>query len=411
MNRRYLPFAFCYTSLIIYASLFPFTGWCVPQDDVLAWLAFKLPQHISKSDLLVNVLAYIPLGLFWAKLFLTGEAWLGPLYLAAFIGCGTSFSMEALQAFLPARVSSVTDLAANSAGTLTGALLALFFRSQVITWAGLGTWRKNHLLPGMLCQVGMAVIACWALSQLAPFFPTLDIGELKNAIKPLWYTINDLSRFDGLKANEYACSIAGLAIVALTTAKDQSRSRVLRYFVMFAGIILCSKIFFTGRQLSLEALTGLALGSALAGVLARLPRTWQCYAGLALLIAGFVIMETKAGPTATPSPPFNWIPFRGQLSNELNGFETILEGAWPFAGLSYLSMILLKENATRSMMIGGVAAFLLVFGLERLQLSIPGRTADITQAIIAAAGWYGPQLFCWRSGQAAGSYLPFTGSQ
>jgi hypothetical protein len=62
----------------------------------------------------------------------------------------------------------------------------------------------------------------------------------------------------------------------------------------------------------------------------------------------FVIVETRTGPTAAVSPAFNWIPFRGQLENEVNGIGTILEGSWPFAGLSYLAMTLLGEKRART---------------------------------------------------------------
>lgn len=397
MNRTYLPFLLCYAGLIIYASLFPFTGWCLPQNDLFSWLVLKLPESLSKSDLIVNVLAYIPLGFLLVKLFLVDTRWFIPLYLAILIGCGLSFSMESLQAFLPTRVSSILDLTTNSAGTLLGSLFALTFHPSTATALRVTKWRDQHLLPGKLSEVALAVIICWALSQVAPFFPSVDFGDIKNAIKPLWFTIRDLSRFDGIKAAEYACDLAGLGLVALTAARDKSRLRLALTFVVFAAAVLCSKMFFTGRQLSLESLAGLGLGSLIALLLVRLPRAWRCYAGILLILTGFVIMETKAGAPGGTMPPFDWIPFRSLMNNEMGGFEMILEGIWPFAGMSYLSLVLLDERRTKTIIIGGVAVFMLVLALEWNQLTIPGRTADITQAIIAAAGWFSPLVFCRRS--------------
>lgn len=49
------------------------------------------------------------------------------------------------------------------------------------------------------------------------------------------------------------------------------------------------------------------------------------------------------------------------------------------------------------MMIGGATIFVVVLGLEWLQLSIPGRTADLTQALIAVAGWCAPLVLAGRS--------------
>ena len=53
--------ALCYGLLIIYASLFPFSGWHVTANP-FAWLSGPLPRSISRKDALVNLLAYIPFG-------------------------------------------------------------------------------------------------------------------------------------------------------------------------------------------------------------------------------------------------------------------------------------------------------------------------------------------------------------
>src|ERR1035437_1837347 len=53
---------FFYFLLIIYGSLFPLTGWQAP----LSWsnpIMSPWPTHASRADILVNLLAYFPLGL------------------------------------------------------------------------------------------------------------------------------------------------------------------------------------------------------------------------------------------------------------------------------------------------------------------------------------------------------------
>lgn len=136
-NRsRLLPYLFlAYTLLIAYASLLPFTGWRVPAGDVLHFLTVW-PRYITRHDVFINILAYIPLGLLAA---LTLYRWrkhdttIVPIIIATATGAALSLSMETLQVFIPGRVAELTDLLTNTAGSLLGAILAqpcwrLFYR-------------------------------------------------------------------------------------------------------------------------------------------------------------------------------------------------------------------------------------------------------------------------------------------
>ena len=51
-----------YALLIAYASLYPLAGWRDPGQSAFAFLAAGWPRHLLRFDILVNVLAYLPLG-------------------------------------------------------------------------------------------------------------------------------------------------------------------------------------------------------------------------------------------------------------------------------------------------------------------------------------------------------------
>ncbi len=51
-----------YALVILYVSLEPFWGWYNPPATVPFFLFRGWPRYISKFDIIVNVLAYIPLG-------------------------------------------------------------------------------------------------------------------------------------------------------------------------------------------------------------------------------------------------------------------------------------------------------------------------------------------------------------
>ena len=129
-NRlRLLAYLFlAYTLLIAYASLSPFTGWRIPAGNALHFLTVW-PRYITRHDVLINILAYIPFGLLAA---LTLHRWRKhdttamPIVIAAATGAGLalSLSMETLQVFIPGRVAALPDVLANTAGGLAGAVLA-----------------------------------------------------------------------------------------------------------------------------------------------------------------------------------------------------------------------------------------------------------------------------------------------
>ena len=398
MNGKYLVATVIYAVLVVYASLFPLNGWRLPGQDILAWFTLKLPHRFSRSDFLVNIIAYVPFGFLVLRLFWGKRGKGGAFMLAAVSGIGLSFAMELIQTCLPSRNASMLDLLTNSFGALCGAVAALFWQASASPEGKLGRWRDRHLLPGPQAEIGMLVVLCWALSQLAPFVPSLDLGGIKNALKPLWYTAHDLSLFKIPDAVTYCCYIAALGVAALASVRQ--RSLPLPLFVLCAAAVLFGKIFVLGRQISLEALCGLLAATVLLAAMSLLSRELRCYGGMFLVLAGFAAYQLKAGAGGVTAGSFNWVPFQGQLVHELNGFGSILEGTWPFAALSLFSLLLFGASR-RSTFIGGILTLLFVFILERLQLAIPGRVADITQALLALAGWLFPYLYLRQARKSA----------
>jgi VanZ family protein len=83
------------------------------------------------KDVIVNILGFIPFGFAfyaWRRETATGKDFSIVLF-AVLFGTGISFAIELLQAFLPSRDSSLTDVVSNTFGTYLGALL---FRLRTI---------------------------------------------------------------------------------------------------------------------------------------------------------------------------------------------------------------------------------------------------------------------------------------
>lgn len=80
--------------------------------------------------------------------------------------------------------------------------------------------------------------------------------------------------------------------------------------------------------------------------------------------------------------------------HNLAGFSEMLSLFWPFVALGCLGAFATRPNRRRLMaFIGGLLVLALMFALEWQQQTIPGRHADITDILLALAGW---SLPWWR---------------
>lgn len=381
-RRGWLVAALLYALLIAYGSLFPLSGWTEPAEP-WAWLG-KQPAsgHLSRPDLIVNLLAYMPLGLSLAFVIRQSMGNTIAVLAATVIGLALSLFVEYTQAYLPSRVSATSDLITNTVGSLVGALIARFLGSTSHAGRTLVHWRTQWIEPGRLADCGLLGFALWALSQLSPLVPSFDIANLRHGVAPMLRVINDSSAFNAAQCLEYLLSISALSLL-LWRITLPSRPRWRAAAIALSTVMLL-KIPVVGRQLSIEMVAGLACGLGLAVLLARLRTATMGRAGLALL-AGTIAVEALAlGPVATLTA-FNWVPFRAHLANPLVGVNVILEVSWSAFALGFFAFAAGWFRKTPGFallgpgLVGGA-----VFGLEYLQQSIPGRVGDITTALIAA---------------------------
>lgn len=385
MKTRLTLLAVAYAALIAYGSLFPFVVDLAASGRMLDVLALHWPAHYSGADVLTNVLAYLPLGL------LLVLAWRGASFSAAAVGLATlagtafSFSMELLQSLMPSRVPSLLDVAVNTAGTFMGAVLAAAFQPQQLPGKILARWRALWIRPGRLYDLGLCAIGLWTASQLTPFVPSLDVGNLRQGLAPLWRTLQHPERFQTGQFAVYALSIAGLAVLFRTLVNPGRRP--LTVFFLFVAAVLLYKVPVVSRQLSLEAVGGMLAGAVLAGSLTALRARAAAWASAGLIAAGFAIAELASEPAGRLFA-FNWVPFRGQMAHTLIGFASILESVWVATALAYLVRFATAGAAHGAL--GWAGGFLLtgsVFALEWNQQFLPGRVGDFTVVLLAAGAW------------------------
>jgi len=185
--RSLLPhcFALLYGLSILYASLQPFSPWIAPEPGTPFFL-FAWQPRLSRYDLILNVLAYVPFGLFVALVPRRASP-KRRAALALAVGVALSFAMETLQMFVPPRVANTIDVLSNGAGAaLGGAAGALLVHAPRAQHALRGI-RERWFLPGRGVDFGIALLAIWLTAQVNPGIPLFATtfetsSQLPNAV-------------------------------------------------------------------------------------------------------------------------------------------------------------------------------------------------------------------------------------
>lgn len=379
--------AVLYCTLVAYGTLFPVDEWQPPISGWTNPITQPWPAQASRADVTINLVAYMPLGLFMALWLRQRLGLVAAIAITSLFGCGLSFMLEVMQSALPSRVPSRLDWAANTAGALCGAVFAIAFDPRTSASQRLHDLRHEWFAPGALVNLALTILGLWALTQAAPFVPSFDWGNLKSGLKPLGKTLLDPATFRPLDALGFGLNILALGLLVRTAAIKP----IAWPFLLFTLAVLLLKVPVVGRQLTLEALAGwLGAMTVLFAVPLRRPASRTTWVGAALL-AAYGLAQFKPGDSPA-TYLINWIPFKGQVGT-LAGMGDILETLWPFMALALAIRWLTPWIWRRTAWLGGgLAIAALTFALEWTQQSIPGRFADITDVLLASAAWTLPWL-------------------
>lgn len=169
------PLALLFAGLIVYASLYPFTGWRSQGVAPTAFLLAPWPQYWTGFDLGANLVGYAPLGFLLALAWLRSDhpswAWPKAVGLAALF----SLAIEMTQNYLPMRVPSNVDFALNASGAVLGASTAwcLDRLGALRRWS---QFRAQWFVPG--AGGGLVLLALWPLALLYPVSVPFGLGQV-----------------------------------------------------------------------------------------------------------------------------------------------------------------------------------------------------------------------------------------
>jgi VanZ family protein len=162
-------------ALVLYASLYPFSGWRWPAGSAPpALLALPWLPWLTPLDELLNLIGYVPLGLL---VFISGvrggrSAWRAALA-AVLAAAALSYACEVLQHLLPQRHPSLKDWLMNTCGAAVGAGLGLLLRGSLQRWQHLRQrWFVRH------SEGALALLALWPAALLFPTALPWGLGRI-----------------------------------------------------------------------------------------------------------------------------------------------------------------------------------------------------------------------------------------
>jgi VanZ family protein len=329
-----------YLLLVAYGSLHPFSGWRDQGLSPLAFLSAPLPKYFTAFDLAANVAAYVPLGTL-VVLALPRVPGVLAAALALVGGGALSLGLEALQSYLPDRIPSNVDLAANAFGALLGGLLGLAAARWLVPGRILHTLRTRTFRSGARHDLGVALLGLWVFSMLNPetlLFGNGDLRALVDAAPDKLYAAETFVRIEALVVGANTAAIALLAgllvadggprrVVAAGVVVAALAARTLAFAVLFAPVAAFA-------WLTPGASIGLAAGVLAALALVALPPRWSAGAAIALVVAATVLVNLAPENPYLAQSLATWR--QGHFLN-FNGLTRLVSLVWPLVAVGYLA--------------------------------------------------------------------------
>jgi VanZ family protein len=365
-HRRILAIV---VALILYGSLYPWQFQARHYGHNPLWILLHAWPAGAFSryfvwDIAVNITLYLPLGIF-GYLAVSARASrmariLSPLALALAL----SASIEMLQLFDDSRMCSLSDVASNVTGAAGGIALGALYRVQFQRF--LAAQGASLLRP----SGALLLLSCWLGYQIFPLFP-------------VWGRTNVIHRLAALGAAFAVSPVDTLVVfaewLAVACLLESIRKAIPKTKTSgLLGLLLLlvpARLILASRTLAWPDIVGAA--AAYAAWLC-LPRLWVRRA-VPVLLAGALILGELSPFHFQSAHAFNWVPFRGLFRSDWqNGFVVLFRKSFWYGSVLWLWRASGRSLAWTTAV---TAAALLI--LEWVQVYLPGRTPEITDAVLA----------------------------
>jgi peptidoglycan/LPS O-acetylase OafA/YrhL len=351
--------------LIAYGSFYPFNlQWADVHSDRVALLLNFSFLNSSLSDLISNIVLFIPFGLVFSHAF-PDKSLAKQTLKCIGLGFAIAYLIQVGQLWTLGRIPWGGDAIWNTCGCLLGVAL-----SRVVKLSRIKSYQEQSSYITLAYYLGLGIV----LLKLAPFSPTLDFHLLKANIRAL---ILD-PQVDIFWAYENIVTWV-LAFYLLTLAKIKWANT--KNFTLLAVGILSLKFFIISNDINLSQFVGAAVALVIWGSLRRFISLNVLALALTLSIIGNGLypFELRAD-----SINFNWIPFTGSLNgNILLNILAISKKAIFYTCLLWLVYLNNKQLLRSTLLIA-----LLIFIAEFSQTFFTNSVPEITDPILVLIAGY-----------------------
>lgn len=305
---------------VVYGSLFPFDFQATGRTTAQIfehWHPWR-----DRADAIDNFMLFLPLGVALHFAFESRPArWLAGA--TAWLGLG--LGLQWVQLFVPGRVASFADAINNAAGLAAGAALARL----------LAPWlARQRLLDPTRDPFALLLVGLWYVYESFPFLPTLDVGLLREHIKPLLQA----APLDALRLLRHAvAAVLGTMLLLRSGAIRRRRHAVAGA----AAVVLLSELLVPYGAVHRETLLGIVAG-LVAGE--RLERRFEARSHRVVLSLALLALAISVATPLRGQPDgvgFTFTPFAGLLwFGSTSGvpptaFEALAIGALLWSGSSH----------------------------------------------------------------------------
>jgi len=341
-----------YLLLVVYASLYPFADWRVPNDEATRFLFSGWPSYVVVSDVVVNVLAYFPLGLLLTLLWMGHVPRWAAVALGVTAGMLLSLAIEFAQAYLPTRISSNVDVLTNSIGALWGAGVAWAWGERWLLSGELHRLRERDFRAGARADFAFVLLALWLLTQLNAEIWLFGNGDLRHLVHldlGVRYSADVYLLFE---AGVAALNFAGVAFlvgaIARSFAAAATAVAALTSAALMLKTIASMALFIPGNPalwLTPGSLSGLVAGVLFWLALARRSSANAMRLSAICFAAGFFLVNLA------PENPYLdaalRILQRGHFLR-FNSMTGLLSSWWPLLVFAYLVFLIRGDDEDRS---------------------------------------------------------------
>ena len=352
-------------ALILYGSLWPWQynpGHATGNPLSILFHSWSARIHTTNvEDIVVNLLLYIPVGMF-GYLALDRDHHrrlriIGPILLGFIL----SGSIEMLQVYDKTRDCSAVDLLCNTVSAVVGVALGYVFRQS-----HLASLRRPTIIGRLHTSGPLVLIYIWVGFQTIPLFPLTF--KVMPKIQELW-----AAHFSFVEA---LTSLTVWLIVARLLEAIYDPKLGWRLALLFS-LLVPAKLFIAARRPTIAEAAGLAVALIFwKMVLSRVAARTTILAGLMILS---LLVQGLRPFHFTAHNVFSWVPFQTLLNSRWeSGLVTLCQKSFWYGSAVWL---LWAAGGRLLPATSAVAALLTI--IEIVQLRLPGRTAEITDPVLA----------------------------